>query len=841
MRTSVFLLGALALACGAVALLDRESEETWEEVDKTVDATGDGNMKDFEVTPRVAKYIKHQVNALWAACNLKPSGIEVISATQATANGVAYAAQVVVSGKKHTFKFTRAHKQERRPHAPNRKKQKKDARSGSVRDRFQLAAGAFDPMPCKLNNGEAELLMDEEADPSMHFALGDVEPEPGTYLMDDGNLTMESEEVKSLPTEFDWRTDSRAKGAIAFEVLNQGSCGSCYAFAGTTAMSLRFFIKSGGATNVRLSPQEATNCMRPITNRDGCQGGSASTVYRAIGEANNGKGISDHQCTPYKGKDTRQCSPTCADKAVLYDAKGSGWSYSKQFKGEANMMKELYDHGPMYQRMAVYTGFSPGTGVYKVSSGATQRGGHAVTLIGWGTQDGEKYWVAQNSWGKNWGNQGYFKIRRGTDETFFESRGAFNVQPDVVEKCKGKARCINGGSFDVSCNCKCTGGFSGSTCASCSKSCSGEQFTGKTSTADGKCACACASGWHNSDTKECDHMMVPTTSSSSVSVAWKAPAYYYPGDMFVTSSTGSNPWSASSGWAKDSVQSYVCGSESSWRSLKNFCSSTSGTTRVAAPSNAQGKYSVWFFKYQGKNEFGQSKGWDATPVRLKCLANCNSGPAPSPPKPKPSPAPTPAAGCTDGGSQCKGWAAAGYCGKYNVRTNSGTVPLKDFCKKSCGGCASPSPGPSPNNGQEKETKAKERGAKEAAKEKATKEKAAKEKATKEAAKEKATKEAAAKAAEKRTKEGQAKEKAQKSSGGGSCSDKYPSYCGQWKERGYCRMNSMKTIYCKQTCGGCAVDLIAEQRILNQLLLEAKGKAKGKATGKLPGKPWSRGW
>merc|ERR1711939_80285 len=105
-------------------------------------------------------------------------------------------------------------------------------------------------------------------------------------------------------------------------------------------------------------------------------------------------------------------------------------------------------------------------------------------------------------------------------------------------------------------------------------------------------------------------------------------------------------------------------------------------------------------------------GWDATPVRLKCLAKCDDKPAPTPPPPHGPPAPKPSpspAGCKDGSSQCSGWAKAGYCAKYNVRANSGTMPMKDFCKKSCGGCGNPPPGPSPspNNNQELATKKEE--------------------------------------------------------------------------------------------------------------------------------------
>jgi len=43
-------------------------------------------------------------------------------------------------------------------------------------------------------------------------------------------------------------------------------------------------------------------------------------------------------------------------------------------------------------------------------------GGHSVKLIGWGEENGVLYWLMVNSWGEQWGANGLFKIRRGTNE-----------------------------------------------------------------------------------------------------------------------------------------------------------------------------------------------------------------------------------------------------------------------------------------------------------------------------------------------------------------------------------------------------------------------------------------
>jgi hypothetical protein len=46
---------------------------------------------------------------------------------------------------------------------------------------------------------------------------------------------------------------------------------------------------------------------------------------------------------------------------------------------------------------------------------------HAVLIVGWGVLDGTKYWLAQNTWGPQWANGGYFRMRRGSDDSAVES------------------------------------------------------------------------------------------------------------------------------------------------------------------------------------------------------------------------------------------------------------------------------------------------------------------------------------------------------------------------------------------------------------------------------------
>lgn len=58
-----------------------------------------------------------------------------------------------------------------------------------------------------------------------------------------------------------------------------------------------------------------------------------------------------------------------------------------------------------------------------------------MLAYGWGedAKTGEKYWKVLNSWGKNWGEEGHFRIRRGTDESHIESMGE-SAMPYIVKK-----------------------------------------------------------------------------------------------------------------------------------------------------------------------------------------------------------------------------------------------------------------------------------------------------------------------------------------------------------------------------------------------------------------------
>jgi len=235
----------------------------------------------------------------------------------------------------------------------------------------------------------------------------------------------DKEKYGDLPTDFSWTNYNGAN--FDSPVRNQGQCGSCFVVAAIYMLETRLRIKTGNAVQTQFSLQDVVSCSR---YNQGCDGGYPILV----GKHGEEFGFVPESCFPYEGA-SGQCSQECQNAERLFV---TNHAYVGGYYGgcsEVAMMKEIFRAGPIvipFQAPASLFYYSGGifTGPSPKSEGQKQNGvnpweqtNHAVTAIGWGVEpsSGIKYWVLKNTWGNSWGENGYFRIRRGTDECGCES------------------------------------------------------------------------------------------------------------------------------------------------------------------------------------------------------------------------------------------------------------------------------------------------------------------------------------------------------------------------------------------------------------------------------------
>lgn len=195
---------------------------------------------------------------------------------------------------------------------------------------------------------------------------------------------------------FDWRRI----GAVE-SVKDQGSCGSCWAFAATAAIEGSYFVRA--KDSFTGSEQQILSCSRAGSCANG---GWYSDAWDNL----QGQGTATSKSYPYTGED-RQCKWTTQ---TPYHWNYWGWvnenqdPYNYDLPTPKDMIKDaLCQRGPLATTVAVtpaFQGYS--SGVFNEQSDIPIN--HAVTIVGW--DDADNAWIVKNSWGTGWGEKGYIRI-----------------------------------------------------------------------------------------------------------------------------------------------------------------------------------------------------------------------------------------------------------------------------------------------------------------------------------------------------------------------------------------------------------------------------------------------
>ncbi|RZC70529.1 hypothetical protein C5167_033668 [Papaver somniferum] len=223
------------------------------------------------------------------------------------------------------------------------------------------------------------------------------------------STTASTMDVNGLPNNFDWRE----KGAVT-DVKLQGTCGSCWAFSTTGVVEGANFIATGKL--VSLSEQQLVDCDHKCDLKEkdacdnGCKGGLMTNAYKYLIEAG---GLHEEKTYPYVGK-AEECKFDKEKIAVRIT------NFTNIPLDENQIAAHLVHHGPLAVGLNAVFMQTYICGVSCPLICGKKFINHGVLLVGYSERGysilrfrNTPYWIIKNSWGKRWGEHGYYKLCRG--------------------------------------------------------------------------------------------------------------------------------------------------------------------------------------------------------------------------------------------------------------------------------------------------------------------------------------------------------------------------------------------------------------------------------------------
>lgn len=203
-----------------------------------------------------------------------------------------------------------------------------------------------------------------------------------------------------IPDTVDWRTEGYVTA-----VKNQGQCGSCWSFSSTGSLEGQTFKKTGRLPD--LSEQNLVDCTKSYGN-EGCRGGWMDNSFKYI---RDNHGIDSESGYPYYARELGYCYYN-----VKYNTATDTGFYDLP-SGDENALKiAVATVGPISIAIDAthpsFTSYRSGVYIEPLCGNGLANLDHAVLIVGYGTENGEDYWLVKNSWATTWGDAGYIKMAR---------------------------------------------------------------------------------------------------------------------------------------------------------------------------------------------------------------------------------------------------------------------------------------------------------------------------------------------------------------------------------------------------------------------------------------------
>ncbi|XP_050300919.1 uncharacterized protein LOC126739328 [Anthonomus grandis grandis] len=231
-----------------------------------------------------------------------------------------------------------------------------------------------------------------------NILLPDIQHEHTLRFNEQNKFLPHDEGDSRLPENVDWRV----KKAVT-KVKDQKNCAACYAFSSVAALESQHFLKTGHL--ITLSEQQIIDCTfrkRGFYNR-GCNGGNINNTYKYI--ISNG-GIDNDHYYPYIHARHNRC---------LYLPKAVGatmqhFEKTRQFN-ETDLKAAVAKIGPV-SVMIDAAGIRFYSGGLFNNPKCGKKPNHSLLVVGYGTYSKYDYWLLKNSWGLDWGEDGYILMSR---------------------------------------------------------------------------------------------------------------------------------------------------------------------------------------------------------------------------------------------------------------------------------------------------------------------------------------------------------------------------------------------------------------------------------------------